>query len=215
MQTLYPDTITVVPDPRLNIKYFWQRRIYSDDPFTPEIEPPIPFNLAVMVHNSGYGQAFDVSIVSGQPEIIENEKGLLVNFEIINSRVGYGEVSPSLTVDLDTIQPQTTVTAWWGLTSTLQGEFRNFNATFRYFTPLGDPRLSVLESLEIYGLDHLVHDFRLEDDQPDALADEVRGWRAWHEIPPDHEGVFLSFGSTLLCAVSHTVHVPSWPFDSG
>ena len=41
--TLFPDTITVEPDPALHVKYFWERDVYSDDPFTEEIEPAVPF----------------------------------------------------------------------------------------------------------------------------------------------------------------------------
>jgi len=48
--SLYPDTITVVPDPALNIKYFWTEQVFGDDPFTPNVlEPSIPFPLAVLI----------------------------------------------------------------------------------------------------------------------------------------------------------------------
>jgi hypothetical protein len=91
---LYPDSITVKPDPILVVKYFLQRDVYSDDPFTPEIEPAvnvpliisdhiipkIPFNLGMMLHNMGYGKASDMKITSGQPQIIENTRGLLIRF---------------------------------------------------------------------------------------------------------------------------------------
>ncbi|MDO8595516.1 MAG: hypothetical protein Q7R45_02720, partial [Sulfuricaulis sp.] len=75
---LYPAPITVFPDPRLAVKYFHQRDVFADDPFTRDIvEPSIPFNLGVLVKNRGGGTARNVRIVSGQPRIIENEKGLL------------------------------------------------------------------------------------------------------------------------------------------
>jgi hypothetical protein len=64
---LWPDTITVKPDPILTVKYFLEKDVYSDDPFTPEIEPPIPFNLGTMIRNEGYGIAKDMKISSGQP----------------------------------------------------------------------------------------------------------------------------------------------------
>ena len=31
--------ITVYPAPRFVIDYFWQHDVFSDDPFTPQIEP--------------------------------------------------------------------------------------------------------------------------------------------------------------------------------
>lgn len=64
---LWPDTITVKPDPILVVKYFLERDVYSDDPFTLDIEPPIPFNLGMMIRNDGYGVAKEMKITSGQP----------------------------------------------------------------------------------------------------------------------------------------------------
>ncbi len=36
---LVPVSITVYPSPRFYVDYFLQRDVFSDDPFTPEIEP--------------------------------------------------------------------------------------------------------------------------------------------------------------------------------
>ncbi|MFZ4595517.1 MAG: CARDB domain-containing protein, partial [Verrucomicrobiaceae bacterium] len=46
---LYEAPITVMPCPRLTLKYFHQRDVFSDDPFTLPIEPAIPYSLAVMI----------------------------------------------------------------------------------------------------------------------------------------------------------------------
>jgi len=62
---------------------------------TDERESSVPFTLGVAVKNDGYGTAFNLRITSAQPEIIENEKGLLVNFKIIGANVGNKHVSPS------------------------------------------------------------------------------------------------------------------------
>ena len=56
-------------------RYYQQEISYSDDPFTDFIEPAVPFVLGTLVRNAGAGEATDVSLVSGQPEIIENEQG--------------------------------------------------------------------------------------------------------------------------------------------
>ena len=48
---LSPAPISVQPNPELYLKYFLQRDVFADDPFTPDIEPSIPFPLAVMVEN--------------------------------------------------------------------------------------------------------------------------------------------------------------------
>ena len=43
--------------------------MYSDDPFTANLEPSEPFSLGVMVTNIGKGDAKNLSISSGQPEV--------------------------------------------------------------------------------------------------------------------------------------------------
>src|SRR5690625_1229110 len=44
---VFPDTITVKPEPELDITYFLPRDVQGDNPFTPEVEPPVPFTLGV------------------------------------------------------------------------------------------------------------------------------------------------------------------------
>ena len=149
---LLPTVISVRPDPSLLVHYFWERYVVGDDPFTDEIEPSVPFTLGVAVRNAGHGTAYTLQITSGQPQIIENERGLLVNFMIIGASIGSGSISPSLTVMFGDVAPNTTVVARWQIISSLQGEFMNYSATFENINPLGDPRLSILDELEIHEL---------------------------------------------------------------
>jgi hypothetical protein len=44
---LEPVKITVHPDAKLELKYFHQRDVFADDPFTPEIEPSLPYVLVL------------------------------------------------------------------------------------------------------------------------------------------------------------------------
>ena len=149
---LLPTVITVRPDPSLLVHYFWERYVVGDDPFTDEVEPSVPFTLGVAVKNAGFGTAYSLQITSGQPQIIENEKGLLVNFMIISASIGSGSISPSLTVIFGDLAPNTTTVARWQIISSLQGQFMNYSATFENINPLGDPRLSILDELEIHEL---------------------------------------------------------------
>ncbi len=172
---LYPAPITVLPNPNLVVKYFLERDVYSDDPFTPDVvEPAIPFSLGLMMTNTGAGIANNVRITSSQPEIIENEKGLLIDFEIISSRVGTEEVSPSLTVNLGDIDPGASKVAQWLMISSLQGKFVEYSASFEHVDGLGDPRLSLVESVEIHETEHVVRvDNPIEDDAlPDFLTND-------------------------------------------
>lgn len=65
-----------------------------------------------------------MSIASGQPIIVDNEKGLLVNFKIIGTQVGSQPMQPSLVVNFGNIEPQSTVVARWLLTSSLQVKYK-------------------------------------------------------------------------------------------
>jgi len=164
IQNLAPDTITVKPDPQLYLKYFHSRDAFSDDPFTIPVEPAIPFQLGLLIENRGYGDANDVQIVSSQPEIVENEKGLLINFAIIGSRLGNTPTaSKTLNIEFGDIASRSNVVCVWDMVSTLRGKFSNFSATFQYKGPINDDRLSLIESVEIYELTHIV---RVVGDHP-------------------------------------------------
>ena len=82
---LFAAPITVLPDPRLYLDYFLQHDVYSQDPFTTVIEPPVPFALGLRVRNLGLGIANNFTITSAQPTIINNANGLLINLKIIDS----------------------------------------------------------------------------------------------------------------------------------
>jgi hypothetical protein len=193
---LLPVPITVNPTARLALHYFHERDVFSDDPHTDEIEPSIPFNLAVMVNNFGYGDARNFRITSGQPEIIENEKGLLIDFKIIATEVAGQNLSPSLTANFGTIPAQGLGIARWLLTSTLQGLFINYSATFEHLDGQGNPRLSLIDSVEIHEMIRLVNaDGPFDDGKPDFLVNDLPDLRDF----PDT--LWLSDGSTQRVSV--------------
>ena len=106
--------------------------------YTDVIEPTIPFTLGLLITNDGYGIARNTRITSGQPEIIENEKGLLINFKIVGAQVDDQPVSPSLTVTFGDIQQRSTRVSRWMMTSSVKGTFSNYTATFENVNPLGN-----------------------------------------------------------------------------
>jgi uncharacterized membrane protein YgcG len=174
---LVPSPITVYPQASLNLQYFWQRDVYSDDPFTPQVEPAEPADVGVLVQNVGYGAANNLSITSSQPVIVENDKGLLINFTIIGTSVNGDAVSPSLEADLGTLEPGQYATAIWELESTLQGHWEDFTATFEHDDALGGAETSLINSVTIYNLIHTVdvNDSTNPADNdtiPDFLANE-------------------------------------------
>ncbi len=202
---LAPAPINVQPSPQLYLKYFLQRDVFGDDPYTPEIEPSIPFPLAVMVENQGYGMAQNFQITSAQPTIVDNEKGLLINFQIIGTEVAGQPQSPSLTANFGNVAPQSIKIGEWLLTSTLQGLFINYSATFEHVDPLGNPRLSLIQGVEIHQMIHLVQAPGAWDDgQPDFLTDEVPNYLS---LP---DTLYLSDGTKQPVSVVQT-GVPDGP----
>jgi hypothetical protein len=80
---LVPDTVLVQPSAQLDIAYFLQETIIGPDPTLPidQQQDAQPFTLAVLISNSGYGTAGDFRMQSSQPEIEDNKKGLLIQFQ--------------------------------------------------------------------------------------------------------------------------------------
>ena len=189
---LYPTGITVKPDPYLQLHYFLQRDVYSDDPFTPQIEPAEPFSLGLLVVNAGKGTAHDMTITSSQPKIVENDKGLLIGFKLIGTQVNTQPVSPSLTVDLGDIAPSGTAVADFLLTSTLAGKFISYDAAFKHVDDLGDAQTSLIDSVDIHDLTHVVRiDDPVDDGKPDFLYTQTPNAS---DLP---DQVFSSDGTSL------------------
>ena len=167
---LFPAPITVKPDPLLEFHYFLQRDVYGDDPFTPEVEPSEPFSLGLLVVNKGAGTAHNLTITSSQPQIVDNEKGLQIAFQLLGASVNGQPVSPSLTANLGDIGPGDTAVADFQLLSSLQGKFLSYSATFQHKDDLNNPRTSILDSVDTHFLEHVVRVVDPADDgKPDFL----------------------------------------------
>ena len=126
-----PDTITVKPEPQLDITYFQPRDVDGDNPFTPDVvETPIPFTLGVLVKNVGFGQANKVTVDSEQPKIVENTQNLLVVPKLLSARISDEPLSgtPTLTLNLGNIPPQDCKKGAWDMITTLSGVFTEFYA---------------------------------------------------------------------------------------
>lgn len=186
---LYPVSLTVKPSPVLDLTYFMQRDLYGDDPLTEDVEPMVPAEFALIINNKGYDDATDVRMVTQQPVITENEKGLLIDFQIVSSQVNGSPAALSfgetIANDFGTIAAQSQAYAQWWLTSTLMGHFIDYNVSATHLTSYGNEDLSLLDQVSIH---ELVHGFTvapagqaatrrgfLVNDVPDAddLPDEV------------------------------------------
>ena len=170
---VFPSTITVDPQANLQLNYFLQTDVIGDDPFTPQVEPSEPAVLGLLVTNVGGGTANNLSITTAQPQIVQNEKGLLDTFQIIGTQVGNQSETPSLTVNFGDIAPGQTADASFLLLSSLQGVFDNFTATFSHSDALGGTATSLISSVQTHTLIH-AGDFNYPDSTgaTDYLVDD-------------------------------------------
>ncbi|OUL61191.1 CARDB domain-containing protein [Flavobacterium sp. AJR] len=182
---LYPVTLEVNPSPDLVLHYFMQRDIIGDDPLTEKIEPMVPAEMALLIKNEGYGQAKNVQVESIQPEIIENKKGLLIDFEIIGSNFNNEPKQLGLlNVDFGNIEPQKAAIGQWWFTSTLLGHFIEYDLKVKHLSSYGNKNLSLIKASYVHELiksvkayeaghdniaDFLVNDIADINDVPDAI----------------------------------------------
>lgn len=163
-----PDFIYVKPMPELVLDYFLPSDVYGDDAFTVEIEPPVPFSLGVRVKNSGSGKAQNLKIESAQPEIIENEQGLLVGFQIEGAEVNGLPAASSLRVDFGDIDPNRSGVVRWIMSTSLSGQFVEFSAGFSHADELGGELTSLIAAIDTH---FLVHDVLVDLPGRDTIRD--------------------------------------------
>ncbi len=181
-----PARITVKPMPQLVFDYFMPANVLGDNPFTPQVEPPVVYPLAVRVLNDGYGPANKLKIDSAQPKIVDNKDGLLINFKILGATVNDGQVTPSLAVPLGDLPSKKAATAAWQMISTLSGKFIEFKTSFSHASELGGELTSLIRETNAHFLTHMVKvNLPGRDNRLDFLADvnQIGGFIYESEIP--------------------------------
>lgn len=184
---LTPITLTVKPSPNLDLTYFMQRDIKGDDPLTEAIEPCEEAEFSLLINNIGNGDATNVTMFTDQPRIIDNEKGLLIDFELISSQLNGADKTLALggtvATDFGTIPAKSTSYAQWWIKSSLLGHFTSYNVEATHVTSYGNPDLSLLNEVTIHELirsldvvdgdaklvGFLTNDMEDAEDMPDML----------------------------------------------
>lgn len=172
---LFPVTLEVNPSPDLVLHYFMQRDIIGDDPLTEKVEPMVPAEMSLLIKNEGYGTAKNVQVQSMQPEIIENRKGLLIDFEMIGSRMNNQPKQLGLlNIDFGSIAPQKAMVGQWWFTSTLLGHFVKYDIKVKHLNSYGNKDLSLIKEYHIHELIKSVKAYgKGQDDISDFLVNDI------------------------------------------
>ncbi|PID42747.1 MAG: hypothetical protein CSB48_09250 [Proteobacteria bacterium] len=175
------DTIVVKPQPKLILDYFLTHEVNGDNPFTSVIEQVEPYSLGVRVANHGSGTAHKVKIDSAQPEIVENEKNLLVDFSIVGSFVDDQPATKTLLLDFGDIEGNRNRTGRWIMETSLTGRFVDINARVSHADELGGALTSLIDVVNTH---LLVRDVRVDlagrDNNLDFLAhDGVNNYKVY------------------------------------
>ena len=92
----------------------------GDNPFTPEVEPSPPAAVVTLLTNEGGGPARALEMQSLQPTIVENEKGLLVAFNITAVAVNGRPQPRALQAAVGDLSPNSSALVVWSLRCSLQ-----------------------------------------------------------------------------------------------
>ena len=186
------ERLTVNPSPVLDLTYFMQRDIFGDDALTPEVEPIVPSQFSLLIHNKGKGDATKVRMLTKQPEVVENEKGLMVNIEIESSQLNGGNktlaLGQSITTDFGNIEAGKSALAQWWMTSSLTGHFTDYDVTATHVTSYDNPDLTLLDQVTIH---EMIHQIKLPGVEatsdgsvaPEDIAFLVNDEEDYHDYP--------------------------------
>jgi uncharacterized repeat protein (TIGR01451 family) len=165
-----PAAITVLPQPMLKLDYFLPSDVYADDPFTPAVEPPVPFTLGVRVTNVGAGTARSLTIDSAQPTIVRDGQSLLIGFQLLDSYVDDKPAADTLLINFGDIGPQQSRMGRWDMVTTLSGQFTEFTASFTHADSLGGALTSLIQSGGV-STHTLIHDVLVDLPDRDTVLD--------------------------------------------
>lgn len=197
---LFPVRLTVKPSPELDLTYFMQRDVYGDDPMTEDVVEPVKEGeFAVLMRNVGKGDAANVRMVTHQPEIIDNEKGLLVNFEITSAQLNGEERTLALggdvTTDFGSIPAGGSSYAQWWIECSLMGHYSDYKIEATHVSSYGNKDLSLLNSVSIH---ELIRSIR-------TPGDEAIGWLCNDVLDGDDTPDRLYFADGDTCDVARLI----------
>jgi large repetitive protein len=201
---LNPVTLEVNPSPDLVLHYFMQRDILGDDSLTPDVvEPTIPAELSLMINNEGYGVAKNVNVESAQPRIIDNDKGLLVDFKMIASNFNNEPRQLGLlNVNFGDIEAKQSAIGQWYFTSSLIGHFVKYDVKVVHKSSFGNANLSLIKASYIHELIKSVRSFEATSDKIDDFL--VNDLADAYDTP---DRIYLSNGTSEEVKKSDAIQI--------
>ncbi len=192
--------MTVKPTPELNLDYFMQRDVIADDAITKDVvEPSEEAEFAVLISNVGYGDAENLRMVTAQPEMVDNEESLFLQYSITSSQLNGQEKSlafgRSVTTDFGTIPAHGHAYAQWWMTSSLLGHFIEYNTSYTQLTLSQNPNLSLLNQIRIH---ELIRSVVVEGNANANYGWAVNGEEDAQNLP---DTLYLSDGTTAPIAI--------------
>ena len=221
-----PATITVLPDAQLQITYFQPRDVIGMDPYT-GLGSPVPFTFGVLVQNTGYGPAKNVTIASQQPKITSNVQSLPLVAQLLGSRVNDSALSnANLTVNLGNLPPGQATKGAWDMITSLSGTFISVSADYQHASSLGGQETSLIQSIKAcLFLHEVMDDLPGRDNIRDFLADTSGALDTISNLIPDtvyesQGGVYpvnlltncSVSGSGTNCQVSLNANIAGWGY---
>ena len=189
------------------------------------VEPSVPAALGVRIDNQGYGDAKKVKLETAQPEIVDNEKGLLIDFAIIGSSLNGKDCDlGSENIDFGDIEAHTAKTGVWWMTSSLLGHFTKYEASVVHANSYGNPDLSLVKGIAIHELiktvdaygakedgvvDFLVNGKKDEEDTPDTIYYSNGG------KDPVHVVQWVTLDKEKVKPTDTVVRLTATPSDAG
>jgi hypothetical protein len=199
---LYPVQLTVNPSPQLELTYFMQRDVFSDDPLTITVEPAQPTEFALLINNIGYGDATNVRMTTMEPKIVDNEKGLLIDFHLLYSLHEGKEkalpINENIVTEFGTIPAQEQTYAQWFFESTLLGHFIEYDVAYTHLTSYGNPDLSLIDNVSVH---EMIHSIGVPASKPTHV-----GWLANDDPDGNHtpDALYISDGSIVAVNLVET-----------
>ena len=192
--------MTVKPTPELNLDYFMQRDVIGDDAITKDVvELSEEAEFAVLISNVGYGDAENLRMVTAQPEMVDNEEALFLQYSITSSQLNGQEKSlafgKSVTTDFGTIPAHGHAYAQWWMTSSLLGHFIEYDISYTQLTLSQNPNLSLLGDVRIH---ELIRSIVVEGNANANYGFAVNEVEDAQNLP---DKLYLTDGSTQLISV--------------